>query len=376
MAAFVINYFFLFATAAVYFPYFQLFLKARGFSPSQLGVLMAFARLAGIIGPLLLGRLADRSGRFRRILAVCMPAFALALIPLNSTSSFFLSVPLVIVAGFSYHSIVPLTDALANRTMKEVEKNWGRARLFGTISFIIVSLLYRFAHLIDGESSSSILVNQLVLCILYAGTLFVLPRKAGSGDRSPRQDEGGGLGKTFWLGIGIIFLAALSASSHLSFLSLYLHEMLGISNVSGMWALCAVIELPVFFFAGPLIRRFGLRRMFLVSFFAIVVRLLLYALFPVRPAIIAAQLLHGITFALFYASAVRYVSRIAGFKRIGVGMTIFSALGNGLAVFIGSLAGGYIIEALGFQMFYAIYTLPALAAIVILITAGKRIGIP
>lgn len=376
MAAFVLNYFFLFATAAVFYPYFQLFLKARGFSLSQLGVLLAATQLAGIIGPLLLGRASDKTGRSRLILIFCVSASVLVLVPLNFTNRFAAFVPLVILVGMSYYSLIPLTDALSNRMLSDPDKNWGRARLFGTISFILVSLLYRFSHLIDGSSSRSILVNQAVLSVIYFGSLFLLPGRTDTEDETLHLAGGRELGKTFWLGIGIIFLAAFSSSSYLSFLSLYLNQSLGISNVSGMYALSALVEMPVFYYAGHLIRRFGLRRMFLTSFTAIVVRLLLYAVFPSRPAIIVAQLLHGFTFALFHATAVRYVSRIAGRRHIGVGMTIYSALGNGLALFFGSLIGGYIIEAIGFQLFYALYTLPVLLAIIILAARGKRIGIP
>ena len=72
MIAFAVTYFFLFSSTAVFFPYFQLFLKARGFSPSQVGVLLACAQIAGIVGPLLVGRFADRSGRYRLLLFLAL----------------------------------------------------------------------------------------------------------------------------------------------------------------------------------------------------------------------------------------------------------------------------------------------------------------
>ena len=89
-----------------------------------------------------------------------------------------------------------------------------------------------------------------------------------------------------------------------------------------------------------------------------------------------AQLLHGITFALFHATTFRYVFRPVGKRRIGVGMTVYGALGNGLALFFGSLIGDYIIDAFGFQLFYAVYSLPVMVGIIILIASGKRMGIP
>jgi MFS family permease len=60
-----INYFFLFISWAILSPYLQLYLKDRGVSPSRIGLLLGCLELAGIAGPMLIGRLADRLTAYR-----------------------------------------------------------------------------------------------------------------------------------------------------------------------------------------------------------------------------------------------------------------------------------------------------------------------
>ena len=60
LAAGWVGYTLLFATVAVLTPYLPLYLGARGFSPSQIGLLLGSCELAGIAGPILVTFLADR----------------------------------------------------------------------------------------------------------------------------------------------------------------------------------------------------------------------------------------------------------------------------------------------------------------------------
>ena len=76
LVRFRIHYFVLFAVLATINPYFQLFLRARGFSTDDIGFLQGVLGAAGVAGPLVIGYLADRLGRRRTLLMACLAAFA------------------------------------------------------------------------------------------------------------------------------------------------------------------------------------------------------------------------------------------------------------------------------------------------------------
>lgn len=380
MRGFLLNYFFLFASTAVFYPYFPLFIRARGFSHSQLGLLLSLFQVAGIVGPLVVGRLADRLCRYRLLLLLCVCASILCLVPMNFLSGLPAFLPFLLLIGMGFNSLIPLSDALAARELPDATHRYGQVRIAGSAGFIVASVVLQAARLIDGASSTSILVNFIVLSVLYAGAALFLPRCGAAPSESDRALEAGrsgrGFGRAFWFGLSVIFLGALSMTAVNSFLSVFIREGLGWRNVSALWAIAAVAEMPLFFFSGRLIERWGLRGTLLASLAAMIVRLLIYALAPVVWAVVAAQLLHSLSFGLFQATMVQFVARTVGRERIGQGMTIAATGGWGLASFVGSLAGGYVIEKLGFSALHLIYALPAGLGLTLLLTLGRAMGIP
>lgn len=372
MLAFALNYFFLFTTSAVSFPYLQLFLKARGFSPSQVGVLQACQQVAGILGPLLIARIADRSGRFRLITLLSLAASMLAWAALQflAPSQLWGFAPFMLLLGISLNALIPLLDGLANKQLPDPAHQYGRVRVIGSVGFIVSSLLLEFGGIIDGRSSLSIFRCFVVAAAVYAVAAAFLPRAAAH--RSETREEGERrLNKPFWVGIVVIFLAWISLVSYQSFFSLFAQAERGTASVSWLYAVAGIAEVPWFFFSGRLIRRFGLWAIFLFCMSTLVVRLLMYALLSGTAALIVTQALHGITFGLFHAAAIQFINRKVPHARLGLGIALYLSLGVGLANFAGSLAGGFVIEWIGFRSMYLVYTVPALAGILILLCARK-----
>jgi MFS transporter, PPP family, 3-phenylpropionic acid transporter len=370
MIAFVVNYFFLFVTSAIYFPYLQLFLKARGFSASQVGVLLACSQIAGILGPLLIARLADKTGKFRLITLFSIGASVgtWALLEFVAPSRLWGFAPFMLLLGIGLNSLIPLLDGLASKQLTDPARQYGRLRAIGSIGFIVSSFVLQFAGLIDGTSSLSIFRCFVAAGVIYAVAVAFLPQAAAHRVARERA-KGAGLNGSFWIGIVVIFLAWLSLVSYQSFFSLFAQAELGVASVSWLFAVAGLSEIPWIFFSGPLVRRFGLWGIFLFCLAVTVGRLVMYALLHGVAAIVVAQLLHGISFGLLHAGAIQFVNRKVPHARLGLGIALYLSLGVGLANFTGSLIGGFVIEWLGFRSMYLIYTIPALVGIVILFVA-------
>ena len=168
--------------------------------------------------------------------------------------------------------------------------------------------------------------------------------------------------------------------AYYSFFSLYLRDTFagssatgGFSAVSMMWAIGALAEIAPIWFSGRLIGRWGLRAVFIVSLAAITVRMGLFVLAPSLIVISFAQLLHAFTFGSFHTAAVSYVNAKIPAERRGLGMAIYSALGVGLASFLASVAGGYILEAHGYTALFLSYAAVPLGGVLILAVFGKTL---
>jgi PPP family 3-phenylpropionic acid transporter len=368
------NYFLLFVSFGILTPYLQLFLKARGFSPSRIGVLLGIFELAGVAGPILVSRWADSRTAYRALLAGSLAAAVAAFIPLQLTTLLPISALLVGIMGFSYRATVPLLDSTVSRTLQNPGQQYGRFRIAGSIGFISVSLVLQFGGIVSSDSSLSILVAFCAAAMLAAGAVVLLPAVKKDGPHRHAAAHRGAFDLKFWIIIGVIFLGRFGMGAYYSFFSLYIRDTFaGSSMVSMMWALGAVAEITVIWFSGRLISRWGLRVIFIISLAAITVRLGLFVLVPSLVVIAFAQLLHAFTFGSFHTAAVSYVNAKIPAERRGLGMAIYNAIGIGCASFLASIAGGYILQAHGYVVLFLSYAAIPLAGILILAVFGRNL---
>lgn len=398
-------YFFVFAMYAVVIPHYQIFLRASGYSPASVGLLIGFFEISGVLGPMFLGRIADRTGRFREIkvattlLAAVIIAFLLAEIP------FLLALLLSAMAGFLFKVSVPLTDAVAGSVLQDPREQYGQVRMFGSIGFAAASIAVPLFSLVDDSDPYSMMIAFLVSMALFAAVVLFVPPPQHAEQSDSDEDEAPGspgssteegaaaastapattvaaserssrrekLPPLFWAVVATISVGNIAFGAYNSFFSLYLKEELGVAAVTLYWAIGAVSEIPIIFFSGKLIRRFGIGPLLAASGFIMALRLLLYALTPTVPLVILIQTLHALTFGVMLSAGVAYVNQTTSRKTRGTGMAAFNAIGIGLAVFIGSTLGGYLVEAVGYTgMFAALALPPAISGALLLLLMRRR----
>ena len=384
-AIFFSNYFLLYASFAILTPYLPLYLKARGFSPSRIGLLLGIVELAGLAGPLLVSRLADARGSYRGLLVGSLLASAVAFASMQLTTALLAAAALAAAVGFCYRSVTPLLDSSVSRSLPDPARQYGRFRVAGSVGFVVVSLVLQVGGVVSGDSSWSILAAFCASALLAAAAACFLPpvpRTAAahpahlSAGKAPAFDRG------FWAVIGIIFLGRFGMGAYYSFFSLYLRDTFGGASqsppgggVSLMWAIGSMAEIAPMWFSGRLVARWGLRPVLLVSLLAISVRLSLFVLAPSLLLVGVAQLLHAFTFGTFHPAAVAYINARVPAERRGLGMAIYNAVGIGLASFTASLAGGYIVETRGYVTLFLLYALVPLGGAALLFTKAGRAGI-
>lgn len=105
-------------------------------------------------------------------------------------------------------------------------------------------------------------------------------------------------------------------------------------------------ELPFFFFSDVLMRKFGAASVILTAQAGTALRLLGYGVLHGN-ALIAPQLLHGVTFSLMWASSVIYVDGLAPPHLSATAQSLLSILYGGVSAFVSSLVNGYLYEVGG-----------------------------
>jgi PPP family 3-phenylpropionic acid transporter len=390
---FIPSYILTFTVYAAITPYLSILVRDLGYSHFLVGLLLGIFEGAGIAGPFVFGYWADRSGSYRRGLAVSVLVPALVAAPLVLFIHPALSAGLLALAAFTFRSTTSLLDAVTTIQTGKTG-NYGKIRSFGSLSFIVVLLLFQWTPVLKPHSAKNIAFWIAVTSLLSLIPVLLLPRTAVGGRKPPPrkakalpQGRGPfpgtgprrgtamsyGTGRTgarivsayFLGGLAIIFLCRFAMAAVYTFFPLYITEELRWDAVGFMFALATAAEVPCMFISGRLLRRFDPIHLLALSAGGISLRLLIWAAFPFKGCIIAAQLLHSLCFGIFHPAAINFISTVFPPEKRAMGMSVYLALGSGLPSLIGNMLGGAIVETAGYRLLFAGYAAFTGAAIVL-----------
>ena len=370
-----------FAGFAIITPYLALMVSYLGYNTLLIGILLGIFEGAGIAGPFVFGFWADRTGKYRLPLIVSCIVPALAAFPLAFFIHPLASALLLAIMAFGFRSIIPLLDA-ATTIQIGAAGNYGKIRVWGSISFVLTILLLQWTPFFKPVSAVNIafwitLITSASIVPVMISRVFSHKTVKNKTDEIPSgaalPSDNRFISAYFFAGIVLIFFSRFSMVAFYTFFPLYLTKSLEWNAVGLMFALATSTEIPCIFFSKLLIRRFGSLPLLALSAAAVFVRLMLLAVFPFKPVIIAAQLLHSLCFGIYYPAAIDFISGVFPPEKRGFGMSIFLALGSGLPLLIGNVAGGAITEAAGYRSLFAIYAAISGAAVLVYGIVRKNI---
>jgi len=341
-------YFFYFAFVGAFSPYFGLYLQSLNFSAWDIGLLMSQMQLMRLFGPSLWGWLAERCGQRMLIIRLA------ALISLAGFSAFFWLGKLpgmlfaMAVLAFFWSAALPLVETLTFDHLRDEPERYSHIRLWGSIGFIVAVMLT--GALLDMAPPVAvlwicwgILLGILTLAIVVPEAPLVAHHQEGRGIgeilRQPRVRA---------LMAACLAMSAAHGAFYV-FYSIHLAEH-GYSKteVGSLWSLGVLAEIAVFMLMARLSLRFSLRAILLASFAAAVLRFLLMGWGVESLAVmVLVQLMHGLTFGAYHASAIAAVNEWFPGRAQAHGQALYSSLSFGAGGLIGALISGYTWEVLG-----------------------------
>ncbi|SDK64286.1 MFS transporter, PPP family, 3-phenylpropionic acid transporter [Pseudomonas delhiensis] len=367
-------YFFYFCLLGGTAPFLALYFHHLGFSAARIGELVAIPMLMRCVAPNLWGWLGDRSGQRLRIVrfgALCTAA-CFALIFLDHSYAWLA----LVMAGhaFFWHAVLPQFEVITLAHLGERTASYSRIRLWGSIGFICT--VVGLGRLFEATSLDYYPWALLAIMLGIVGASWWVPN-AQPAWRHGDAPASGFLAQLRQPGVIAFYLCVclmqLSHGPYYTFLTLHL-ERLGYSRglIGWLWALGVVAEVLLFLAMPRLLGRFSLRQVLAASFLLAALRwLLLGSLAGHLGLLLFAQLLHAATFGAFHAAAIHFVQRSFQARQQGQGQALYAALaGTGGA--LGALYSGYSWASLGPAWTFAIASLAALAAAVIIGTRLKE----
>src|SRR5579862_2300277 len=129
-----------FLVVGIQLPFWPVWLAGRGLDPSEIALVFAAAIWAKMLATPALGALADRLNS-RRGLMIALAALACAAYAaLRPAAGFWPLLALNLVAGTAQSALMPLGDSVALAAVRTEGLDYGRVRVWGSVSFVVAAV--------------------------------------------------------------------------------------------------------------------------------------------------------------------------------------------------------------------------------------------
>ncbi|MBC8048752.1 MAG: MFS transporter, partial [Chitinophagales bacterium] len=180
----------IFLIIGCYMAYLPVWLKSRGFGEGDITLIFALPLLMRMVFTPLISFFADRLGNTRRMVFWLAHGTALSLFSLAGAPSHEMIFACLVVYALLWTSVVPLTETIAVASARHSGGDYGRMRMWGSLTFILAVAFGGFAVDIWGPAAGLWLV--IVSSVLMAAAAHLLPRKTGASqatERNTPEDE-------------------------------------------------------------------------------------------------------------------------------------------------------------------------------------------
>ena len=356
-------------------------LQHRGFSNSQVGLVIAVRCLAGIVCQPLLGGFADRHPGvpLRRIVSLCLTVSLAAGIWLLLAPGLGLGGILAIFAvlGALEISAYPLMDAMAVQFISAgypIRYSLGRG--LGSLAYAVVCVLLGLQ--VGRLGVESTLITHAALVAAEIALVATYPRyRADTGEEvrleKPRSIPALLRGNPPFTLTLVGVLCGITAAMPLSNFLVNIIQSRGGESADLGLALFIMggFELPTAFVFQRLLRKLGSQRLLLLAMAFITLKGVALAFTANYTAVLLAQPLQMLGYGLFTPASVYYVNESVPPADRVAGQTVMMVASNGLGGMLGSLLAGRLLDVGGVGLMLTFCIACGLAAVVLCAAAGR-----
>jgi PPP family 3-phenylpropionic acid transporter len=322
-----------------------LYLASLGLDGWQIGVLGAMAPAFRWASAILLGWVADRR-RTRKTLLVATAALgSLCFVPLLFVRDFPTLVLVFAAANLCHGTLIPMVDAIVVDHLDELGSDYGRLRLWGSISFILGSA--GSAPFVRAYGADVIPLLLLLPQLVLAPVLMLLPG-AQRGHAEHARAPWALLTPAMATFLAAVFLVQVSAGAWGGFFALHVRSLALADSIPGLtFGLAVTVEVALFHWGRRVLAWIPPAHMILLTVVATVARWALSAVVTGEAAVVLVQLGHVFTFSALHLAAVALMAELVPPENMTSGQSLYGLVGFGVGGTIGILLAGALVDRLG-----------------------------
>jgi PPP family 3-phenylpropionic acid transporter len=357
-------YAFLSLGMGIQLPFLPLWLGDKGLSASEIGIIFAGMTASRIVASPLVALAADRYNNRRAIIILCCFLSFASYLSLALASGFWPIFALAIVAGAVFAPVFPLGEGFGIDGSKEHGLDYGRMRLWASLSFLAGSLLSGAALQVAPIWTVIFMIAaaQGALALVTLSLPPDVPKREGSVSKGS-----GGVAALFVGSSFIIFLLAtgLGQSSHgllYALGSVQWHDQ-GFNEftIGCFWAAGVLAEVLLFAFSRNALTRLGAVNLIIVGVACGLLRWVILSLAPGLLITGFSQILHAATFAMVHLGTMHFIQSTVPASMRNTAQGIHAAFSGGVFLASTMWMSGPLYNSLGSSAFLVMAAISGVA---------------
>jgi len=321
----------LYASTAVIFVFYTIFLQNSGLSVPEIGIILGLSYIGVFLSPLLFLKL-----KFNiKNIQIAFILFGLIhFLMVYEVYNVYYMILILFLYGGIRNTIQTYIDSQTSKTFKE---KYGIIRGMGSVGFLLTTFfvgLY-YSNLLLEYFVYFITISSIIIGLTMGMKYKNIEFKEEAFDFSIITDN-----KLYWT---FILVYHISLGVLFSFLSIYLidrsYEM---SQLGNIWNISVLSEIIMLFTFVLIANKLSINNFIILAIIMTIIRFLLLYIYPENYVIaLGAQVLHLFTFPIFHINTMKTIERLFP-NNMKMGLKSYFAIGYGLSLAIGSFLGSYI----------------------------------
>jgi PPP family 3-phenylpropionic acid transporter len=344
-----------FLVVGCYLPYLPVWFKWRELAADQIAILLAAPLYVRVVFTPAISFVADRLGN-RRLILILLAWGSLAAFGLLWVSAgFWQMLCAAILLAINWTTIMPLIETMAISGIRKSGLDYGRVRLWGSLSFIAASLGAGGVIQVWGAGAVlPMLVSATTLMVLGA---YLVPKDLDSSRISGatpanrlRVRDG------FALMQAPLFLVFLLAASMIQGSHAFLYAFGSLhwraqgfagGTIGALWSIGVIAEVALFAVSGRVMAWTGSTPLMVLAAGAAILRWGLFAFDPPIWATGLLQTLHALTFGATHLASINFLTHAVPEDRLATAQGLYAAVVAGVVMGSVTIACGPLYRLLG-----------------------------
>jgi MFS transporter, PPP family, 3-phenylpropionic acid transporter len=366
--------------SGVQLPFLPLWLKAKGMDNASIALVIAGMMAVRVLGAPLFSWMADHFGNRKFVIQLCA-GFAFASYLLLAISNGFGPITTMsLIAAFMFAPVFPLTEGFSVDGSAAHGLDYGRLRLWASLSFLTGSLVSGLLLTqLDPLSTAWLIAAAQGLSFLATLLLPDEPETIVAPEQAENMLSGAGdifLRSSFPL---LMLVAGLGQASHgMIYTASSLHwTALGFNSfdIGLLWVAAVSAEVLLLAFSNALVTSLGPSRLLIMGLAGGMLRWTLMASFAGYGLNLLAQSLHGLSFAATHLGTMHFIRLMVPPPVRNRAQGIYSALSGGVLMSSTAWLSGRLYGSWGGHAYYAmaLVSLTAFVMAFVLIRFSPRV---